>query len=78
MSAALIIQLLAQFGPSAINLITTLIQNAENNQVVTSAQWAALAASLQQTATDRMTAQLKAAGIDPASAQGQALLALTK
>jgi hypothetical protein len=37
-----------------------------------------LSASLKQSAKDHMTAQLTAAGIDPNSPQGQALLALAK
>lgn len=78
MSAALIASLLATFGPSAINLITQLITQIENKQDVTAAQWATLAVSLNQTAQQQMLAQLKAAGIDSASPQGVALLALTK
>jgi hypothetical protein len=76
MSAALIIQLLTTFGPSAVNLVTTLINQIESNQSVTAAQWATLAAALQQTARDRLTLQLQSAGIDPTSTQGVALLAL--
>ena len=77
MSAALILQLLAQFGPPAIQLIDTLIAKWQTNGTVTADEWTALSAMLKQSASDRMTAQLKAAGIDPASAQAQALLALT-
>ena len=76
MPVSLIISLLTTFGPSAVNLITTLIQKWETNGNVTSAEWAALSVSLTQTAKDRMKVQLVAAGIDPVSPQGVALLAL--
>lgn len=78
MPATAIISLLVTYGPTAINLITTLIQTAEGNGNVTAAQWAALTAQLNQTAQDRMLLALKAAGIDPTSAQGVAMLALAK
>jgi uncharacterized membrane protein YebE (DUF533 family) len=78
MSAALIIQLLVTYGPAAIQLIDTLIGAAETQGNVTAAQWASLSASLKLSASDHMLAQLKAAGVDPASPQGVALLALTK
>lgn len=76
MTPLVIAQLLAQFGPPAVTLITTLIQKWESNTPVTPAEWAALSTSLLQNAKDRMTAQLTAAGIDPNSAQGQTLLKL--
>ena len=76
MPASLIISLLTTFGPDAVKLITALIAKWESNGSVTSAEWAALSASLTQTAKDRMTAKLIAAGIDPASPQGVAMLAL--
>ena len=78
MPASLIVQLLATFGPPAVNAIDTLITKWQTNGVVTAEEWAALSASLKQSASDRMKAQLVAAGIDPASPQGQALLALAK
>lgn len=78
MQAQLIIQLLAAFGPSAIQLITTLIAKWQANGVVTVDEWAALILSLKQTAADRLKLQLVAAGIDPASPQGVALLALVQ
>jgi uncharacterized membrane protein YebE (DUF533 family) len=78
MGAAAIITLLTTYGPAAIGLITTLITTAEANGTVTAAQWATLSASLSKSATDLMTARLIAAGIDPASPQGLALLAATK
>jgi len=76
MPVSLIISLLTTFGPSAVQLITALIAKWETNGSVTSAEWAALSLALTQTAKDRMKAQLIAAGIDPASPQGVALLAL--
>ena len=76
MPIATVIMLLQTFGPGAMQLITSLINTWESNGVVTAAQWTALTASLNQSAGDRMTAQLKAAGIDPASPQGVAMLAL--
>lgn len=76
MPISLVITLLETFGPSAINLITQLIATWEANGVITSAQWASLTANLNQTAADRAKLQLTAAGIDPASAQGLAFLAL--
>jgi hypothetical protein len=76
MSVALILSLLAQFGPPAVNLITGLIAKFEASGTVTAAEWAALTASLTLSAKDHAIAQLKAAGIDPASPQGVAFLAL--
>ena len=76
MPVSLIIALLTTFGPSAVQLITALIAKWETNGSVTSAEWAALSASLTQPAKDRMRLQLIAAGIDPASPQGIAMLAL--
>jgi hypothetical protein len=75
MSAALIAQLLATFGPSAITLITTLITKVEANGTVSAAEWSTLTASVQQTAKQRMALALTSAGIDPTSPQGVALLA---
>jgi len=78
MSATLIVTLLTIFGPSAINLITGLIEKINTNGEVTAAEWATLTESLNQTATDRMKAQLTAAGIALDSPQAVALLALVK
>jgi hypothetical protein len=78
MPVALVISLLTTFGPSAVQLITSLISKWETNGSVTAAEWAALTVSLTQTAQDRMKAQLVAAGIDPTSPQGLAMLALAK
>ena len=70
--------MLTTFGPSAVQLITALIDKWETNSTVTAAEWATLSAALTQTAKDRMKLQLIAAGIDPASPQGVALLALVQ
>jgi len=78
MPITLIVQLLTTFGPSAVSLISTLIASWESNATITAAQWATLTASLNQTAHDKMLAQLTAAGIDSASPQGVAMLALVK
>lgn len=78
MPASIIIQLIVTFGPGAIALIDQLITLAENKGAVTAAQWTTLSASLKQNATDVMTAQLTAAGISLTSAEGAAMLALTK
>lgn len=78
MPAALILQLLVTYGPAAIQLIDTLVAQVAANGTVSATEWATLSASLKLSANDHMLAQLKAAGIDPASPQGLALLALTK
>jgi len=78
MPASAIISLLVTYGPSAISLISTLISKAEASGNVTAAEWTALTAQLSLTAQDHMLAQLKAAGIDPASPNGVALLAASK
>lgn len=75
MSAALIAQLLATFGPSAVQLIDQLIVKIETKGDVTADEWKAMRTSAQQTAKDRMLIQLQSAGIDPASPQGVAMLA---
>lgn len=77
MSAALIISLLETFGPDAINLIDGLIVKIETKGDVSSAEWATLRASGDQTAKDRMTAMLTQAGIALDSDQGKAFLAAT-
>jgi hypothetical protein len=76
MSAALIIQLLATFGPSAIQLIDTLIAKVNANGVVTPDEWNAIRTAAQQSSKDRMRLQLQSAGIDPTSPQGVTMLAL--
>lgn len=75
MSAALIAQLLATFGPSAVQLIDQLIVKIETKGDVTVDEWKTMRVAAQQTAKDRMLLQLQAAGIDPTSAQGVAMLA---
>lgn len=75
MSAALIIQLLATFGPSAIKLIDDLIVKIETKGDVTAAEWQTISAAVRQTAKDRMLTVLNSAGIDPTSPQGLAMLA---
>jgi len=77
MSAAVIIQLLETFGPSAIKLIDGLILKFETKGDVSAAEWASLRADRQQTAKDRMTAMLTQAGIDLNSDQAKAFMAQT-
>lgn len=63
MEAIEIISLLEKFGPQAINLITFLIEKAENKQPVTAAEWKAQSADLKITAKDVLIQHLNAAGI---------------
>lgn len=77
MSAALIAQLLATFGPSAIQLIDTLIQKIETKGDVSAAEWTTLSASVRTTAKDEMNKVLSGAGIDPSSTQGATALTAT-
>lgn len=71
----MIAQLIIQVGwPMAQSIIAKI----QSGVAVTPTDWAALLAMSQQTAQDLMLAQLKAAGIDPASPQGISLLALAK
>ena len=74
----LAIQLLAVFGPPAIDGIGKLIAAWESNGTVTAAQWEALTASLRQSAADHMKAQLAAAGIPLDDPHAVALLGLAK
>lgn len=75
MTWAMIAQLIIQVGwPMAQSIIAKIQSGVE----VTPTDWAALLAMSQQTAQDLMLAQLKAVGIDPASPQALALLALAK
>lgn len=78
MSAVLIAQLLATFGPSAIQLVTQLIQLAESNSNITSQQWAALISSLQQKPSDVATNALTNAGVDVTSPTAQNIIKLTQ
>jgi hypothetical protein len=72
---ATIAQLIIQVGWPMAQKIWDLAQSGAD---ATAADWASLTAMANQTAYDRMLAQLKAANIDPASPQGLAFLALTK
>jgi hypothetical protein len=65
---------IAKYGPAAINAFVGIFTS---NAAPTQAQWDALIASTATTARQQMTAVLQAHGIDPASPQGVALLALT-
>lgn len=78
MPIAAILALIEEFGPSAIDLVTFLVAKFETNGAVTAAEWQAQINALKRTASDEMLDRLKAAGIDPASPQGVALLAATK
>lgn len=73
----MILQLLAKFGPPAIDLIDKLIVKIETGGPVTPEEWAELSGPLRLTANDHMLARLTAAGIDPASDKGKILLGLT-
>jgi hypothetical protein len=72
MDWATIAQLILQIGLPAVQ---ALIKKWENKDNVTSAQLDELIALASRSARDRMTAALVAQGIDPASPQGQILLA---
>ncbi|MDE2107301.1 MAG: hypothetical protein KGL39_59435 [Patescibacteria group bacterium] len=76
MPATLIVQLLAAFGPAAVQLIDQLITLWSTNATVTPEQWAALSASLKLSAADHMKAQLTAAGIALDDPHAVALLKL--
>ena len=79
MSAALIIQLLAQFGPSGITLVTQLISLIEANGAVTSAQWATMISGIAATTPQtEMAKELVAAGISQTDPRYLALIAATK
>lgn len=71
----MIAQLIIQVGWPMAQAIITKVQS---GTAVTPEDWAGLLAMSQKTAVDEMTSQLKAAGIDPTSPQGQSLLALAK
>lgn len=68
-----IAQLIIQVGYPVAQAIW---QKAESGAQATQADWDALNAMTKQTAVDRMKAQLVAAGIDLASPQAIAMLAL--
>jgi hypothetical protein len=65
--------LIAQYG---IPFVEFLISKIHTKAAVTPEEWAALKAMANATARDELLARLKAAGIDPASPQGAALLGL--
>lgn len=67
--------LLLTEGPQAITMVDNLINTLETKGSVTSDEWASIRAKGKTSAQDLMLAQLQKAGVDPASAQGQALLA---
>lgn len=75
MEISAIVSLLTTFGPSAITLIEGLIKKAETGGTMSSAEWETLTASLQVKGKDLMLSTLQKLNIDPASAQGVALLA---
>lgn len=74
MNPLLIAQLIAQYGIPFAQEIDRLVKA---NLPLTQADWDKLNALAAQTARTKMLSALQSAGIDPASAQGQALLALT-
>ena len=78
MPIQLIVQLLTIFGPSAVQLIDTLITKWQANGIVTAAEWADLKALLKQTSQDQMAAMLTKAGIALDDPHAVALLALEK
>lgn len=73
---ALILQYALQYGPGTIQAIVALFSNPAG-AAPTPEQWQALIALTTTTARQQMMDSLKRAGIDPASDQGKAMLALT-
>lgn len=73
MGAAQIAILVAQYGVPFVEYLITLINN---KTTVTATEWANLMALSGKTAKSELTLRLVAAGVDPASPQGVALLAL--
>lgn len=69
---AVILQYGLQYGPAAIAAIVKLFQTA----APTESDWQALLTATSTTARQQMLATLAAHGIDPASDQGKAFLAL--
>ena len=76
MSAALIAQLLVTFGPSAIQLIDTLIVKIEQGGTVSAAEWQAMTAQARVSAKDVLLQRITAAGLDPADPKVAALVAM--
>jgi hypothetical protein len=77
MSGEAIALLIEALGPPAIKLVDGLIVKIETKGNVSAAEWAALRASGDQTAKDRMTAMLNQAGVALDSPQGLSMLAAT-
>lgn len=73
MTWAMIAQLIIQVGWPMAQAIWNKAQSGAN---ATQADWDQLTAMAKQTAADRMRLQLVAAGIDPTSPQGLAMMAL--
>lgn len=74
---ALLLQLLPVVLPYGVQAVTQLIKIFSSSTAPTQADWDALVALTQTTARQQMLATLQKHGIDPASPQGVALLALT-
>lgn len=75
MTWAILIPLITQYG---LPLVGQLVELWSKGEVPTAADFANLQAMANKNATDNMLIVLTQQGIDPNSAQGQALLALTK
>jgi hypothetical protein len=75
MGAAAIAALILQYGLPFAEYLINLVQTKAD---VTPADWANLKLLANVSARSELTDRLKAAGIDPASPQGAALLALVK
>lgn len=73
MSGVVIAQLILTYGIPAAEAIYNMVAS---STPPTAADWANLKALTSQTAKDRTLKQLAAAGIDPTSPQGMAMLAL--
>lgn len=78
MSAALIANLLATFGPSAVQLIDTLIVKIEQKGDVTAAEWQQMSADARRSASDILKTRIAAAGLDPNDPKVQQLIAMSQ
>lgn len=76
MQWAVVIELLAKFGPAAFDLIKKLIEKWGSTTPVTAADIEELRTLAAQTPRSQMLEALARAGIDPESEQGKAFLAL--
>ena len=76
MGAEVLVPLLIQALPYGISFAQFLITTIEQKGALTPDDWAKLRLLANVSAADEMTSRLKAAGVDPASDQGKALLAL--